>query len=74
MYGKLVRKGGFVAFHDIIPGPTECVEGVPKFWKEIRKKFKYREIFKSREQGGYGIGILYKNIKQVNSKRFKNSL
>lgn len=31
MYSPLVRKGGLIAFHDIVPGPLECVGGVPKF-------------------------------------------
>ncbi|KUK16874.1 class I SAM-dependent methyltransferase [Thermococcus sibiricus] len=58
MYSPLVRKGGIIAFHDIVPGPEENVGGVPRFWEEIRKKYKYREIVKSWNQGGYGIGIL----------------
>jgi len=59
MYGKLVKKGGLIAFHDIVPGPVECVGGVPKFWQEIRKRYEYSEIIKNRDQGGCGIGILF---------------
>jgi len=32
MYGPLVRKGGIIAFHDIVPSRYENVGGVPKFW------------------------------------------
>lgn len=61
MYSPLVRKGGLIAFHDIVPGPLECVGGVPKFWNEIKQKYgrdKVIEIVKDWKQGGYGIGVL----------------
>jgi len=31
MYSPLVRRGGIVAFHDIVPRPPENVGGVPRF-------------------------------------------
>ena len=42
MYSPLVKKGGIIAFHDIIPNTTsredaETIE-VPKFWNEIKKE------------------------------------
>jgi len=59
MYCKLVRKGGLMAFHDIVPGPPENVGGVPKFWNEIKHNFDYREIVSEWKQGGCGIGVVY---------------
>jgi len=59
MYSPLVRGGGAVAFHDIVPGPPENVGGVPKFWSEVRNRFKHLEIVKDWSQGGYGIGVLF---------------
>ncbi|ADC66516.1 O-methyltransferase-like protein [Ferroglobus placidus DSM 10642] len=59
MYSPIVRKGGIVAFHDIVPGPEDNVGGVPKFWQEIRERYKYQEIVKDWNHGGYGIGILF---------------
>ena len=59
MYAPLVRRGGVVAFHDIVPGPTESVGGVNKFWLEIRGKYKHMEIVNDWSQGGFGIGVLY---------------
>ena len=59
MYGKLVVKGGVIAFHDIVPGPPESVGGVPKFWNEIKHSFNYVEFVKDWKQGGYGIGVIY---------------
>ena len=59
MYGKLVRKDGIIALHDIVPGPPENVGGVPKFWNEIKHNFGYVELVKNRNQSGCGIGIIY---------------
>jgi cephalosporin hydroxylase len=58
MYSPLVKKG-IIAFHDIVPGPPEYVGGVPKFWGEVKMKYKHLEIVKDWHQGGYGIGVIY---------------
>ena len=51
MYSPLVRKGGIIAFHDIVPFgyPT-----VYKFWNEVKEKYEYLEIIKNRNQNCYG--------------------
>jgi len=59
MYSSLVRKGGIIVFHDIVPGPPEYAGFVSKFWREIKIKHRYMEIVESWSQNGYGIGILY---------------
>lgn len=64
MYSPLVKKGGIIAFHDIIPNTTshedaETIE-VPKFWNEIMQEYIFEEFIESSEQGNMGIGILYK--------------
>lgn len=59
MYSPLVRKGGIIAFHDIVPGPPGNVGGVPRFWSEVKKDYKHLEIVKDWRQGGYGIGVLF---------------
>lgn len=58
MYSPLVRKGGLVAFHDIVrhPPQTECE--VDRFWAEIRTHYRHREIIKDPSQGWAGIGVL----------------
>ena len=48
-----------VVFHDIVPGPEHNVGGVPKFWQEVKMKYRYVEIVKDWNQGGYGLGILF---------------
>jgi predicted O-methyltransferase YrrM len=57
MYSPLVREGGIVAFHDIVPGPEEFVGGVPEFWKRIRDSSS-SELVEDWGQGGCGIGVL----------------
>ena len=59
MYNSLVGKGGLIAFHDIVPGPSENVGGVPRFWSEIKPSFSYVELVKDWKHGGCGIGIVY---------------
>jgi predicted O-methyltransferase YrrM len=57
MYSPLVRSGGFVALHDIVPGPEEAVGGVPDFWQRIKQEDSL-EFVEDWNQGGYGIGLL----------------
>jgi predicted O-methyltransferase YrrM len=58
MYSPLVAKDGIVAFHDIVPGRPEDVGGVPRFWNEVKVRFRSQEFVKSFDQGGSGIGVL----------------
>jgi predicted O-methyltransferase YrrM len=57
MYAPLVRNGGLVAFHDIVPGPSEAVGGVPAFWEQIRREDSLQFVA-DWEQGCCGIGAL----------------
>lgn len=59
MYGPLVKKGGLIAFHDIVDGPSKFVGGVPEFWQEIKPRYRHEEFVKDWSQGGLGIGVLY---------------
>ena len=59
MYRPLVKPGGVICFHDIVPGIKEHVGGVPKFWKDINSKFSTQEIVDKWDQGGFGIGIIF---------------
>jgi predicted O-methyltransferase YrrM len=59
IYGPLVRKGGIIAFHDIVLGSSACVGGVPRFWNKIKPNYTHVEIVKNWKQGGFGIGVLY---------------
>ncbi len=60
MYYPLVKHGGLVCFHDIVPGEKIHVGGAPDFWKEISNQYQTREIVDNWNQGGFGIGIIFK--------------
>lgn len=67
MYSPLVRAGGIIAFHDIVPDYAHSrgvVTGrrtgeVPEFWKSIRDQYRYLELIEDPSQDGFGIGVLY---------------
>ena len=60
-YKKLLNPGGVIALHDV---RSNLVLGVPKFWKELKNKYKSSWIFKEFFDPGHmmecGIGILFK--------------
>lgn len=63
MYSQLVRKGGIIAFHDILPHDKrhdpDGLVGVHRFWQEIKQTYKYVEIINDKGQGWAGIGVVY---------------
>jgi cephalosporin hydroxylase len=67
LYSPLVRAGGIIVFHDIVPdfktrygiGTSSDVGGVPQFWEELKASHgEVEEIVEDTEQDGFGIGIL----------------
>lgn len=68
MYAPLVRGGGIVAFHDIVPDfrmrygtPTGSDVGqVPQFWSDLKSQLSaYEEFIEDADQDGYGIGVVH---------------
>ena len=67
IYAPLVRSGGVIAFHDIVPlksggdSTTANPGNVPKFWEELKIRFPNRthEFIRDREQSGCGIGVIH---------------
>lgn len=66
-YSPLVRPGGLIVFHDIVPDfktrygieTSSDVGGVPQFWEELKASYsEAEEIIEDTEQDGFGIGIL----------------
>jgi len=56
MYSQLVKPGGIIAFHDI----AEKEEGGGhRFWNEIKKSYKHKEILLSKDKEK-GIGVILK--------------
>lgn len=60
-YAPLVREGGLIAFHDIVPGDRAGVGGVPRFWAEVKNGREVSEYVRDWNQGGLGIGVLVQN-------------
>lgn len=58
-YRRFVADDGFIAFHDIVPGPPENVGGVPEFWRKIEQQHPTDVIVNDWNQGGYGIGLVH---------------
>ena len=58
LYSPLVRSTGWIAFHDIVPGPAEFVGGVPQFWCELKRNHEAHEFIANHEQQGLGIGLI----------------
>ena len=59
MYSKLVKKGGIIAFHDIVKVPLTSGCRVYKFWDEIKSGYEYIEIIEDIKQEWAGIGLIY---------------
>jgi hypothetical protein len=57
MYGPLVRPGGLIAFHDILPRPDLPDIQVHRFWREIKNSHDTVEFIGTEESGKKVIGI-----------------
>jgi cephalosporin hydroxylase len=57
MYKPLIKKGGIIAVHDIVP--IKNIEyNVEKFWNEIKDMYDYEEIVEDWNQNLAGFGII----------------
>ena len=59
MYGRLVKRGGIIALHDICPHPPETGCEVNRFWDGIKQVYQHGAIVKNCKQGWAGIGVIY---------------
>jgi len=72
MYHHLVRDGGLIALHDIMPDQREkhgrttgpYSGGVPKLWSKIKPAYPHHEFVGSADQEGFGIGAIEYSAKQ----------
>lgn len=72
MYAPLVRKGGMIAFHDIVTHKSGTQCEVERFWNEIKQEYRHREFVERPSAGGVpfavtgapmetsGLGVLFK--------------
>jgi predicted O-methyltransferase YrrM len=59
-YGPMVRPGGIIGFHDILPRSDLPSIQINRFWKEVREKYNTREIIGPDESGRkIGIGLIH---------------
>jgi cephalosporin hydroxylase len=60
-YAPMVRSGGIIAFHDILPRADQPDIEVWRFWGEIKHHHRHREFIESGDQRRrIGIGLVYK--------------
>jgi len=59
-YNPLVRKGGIIAFHDIVQHPLGSKCQMVRFWSEIKKRYDYKEFVEDWQQNWAGIGVIKK--------------
>ncbi|MBW1798178.1 MAG: class I SAM-dependent methyltransferase, partial [Deltaproteobacteria bacterium] len=65
-YGPLVRPGGIIVFHDILPCPELPEIQVFRFWREVREKYNTKEIIGPEGSGKrVGIGLIHVDEKFV---------
>jgi predicted O-methyltransferase YrrM len=57
-YRSLVRPGGLIAFHDVLPSRFDPHIGVAKLWAELKERHQTIEIVEDYDQGAFGLGIL----------------
>jgi cephalosporin hydroxylase len=72
MYGPLVRRGGMIAFHDIVTHKRDTRCEVERFWNEIKGQYQHREFVERPAPGTMpvavtgapmetsGLGVLFK--------------
>jgi cephalosporin hydroxylase len=68
MFSPLVRPGGIIGFHDIVPDfktrfgiqTISDVGEVPAFWNKLKDSgYRTQEFIDDPEQDGFGIGVLH---------------
>lgn len=55
-YSTLVRPGGLIALHDIVPSHKD---GVEPFWREIKDRYRTSEFIHRPEKSWGGIGVIF---------------
>lgn len=57
-YAPLVRPGGVVALHDIVPNRVETTSQVDRFWREVKEGRSVKELVADWDQSWAGIGVI----------------
>jgi predicted O-methyltransferase YrrM len=61
LYNQLVRTGGLIAFHDIVPNKKHPDINVHLFWAEVKRQRRVNELVdaNSLEESWGGIGVVH---------------
>lgn len=59
LWSPLVRPGGIILFHDILPHTKVAHCEVDRLWKELKSKYRHTEFIADPQQGWAGIGALF---------------
>ena len=59
MYSPLVKKGGLIAFHDIVEKQPTPMNQVYYFWEKLKPSVKHEEFVNDHNQTGFGIGLIH---------------
>jgi hypothetical protein len=63
LYSPLVRPGGLIAFHDILPHPSVPECEVELLWRELKEHHRHVEFLEPEDDRGWGqwggIGVLF---------------
>jgi len=58
LWSPLVRPGGLVLFHDILPHKHVAHCEVDQLWNELKSQYRHEEFIANPEQGWAGIGVI----------------
>jgi predicted O-methyltransferase YrrM len=59
LWSPLVRPGGIILFHDILPHSSIAHCEVDRLWNELKTRFRHLEFIHDPHQGWAGIGALF---------------
>jgi predicted O-methyltransferase YrrM len=60
LYRPLLAPGGMIVMHDILPNRFDAEIDVAPFWEEVKREYAHtRELIEDREQGVFGIGLVF---------------
>jgi predicted O-methyltransferase YrrM len=59
LWSPLVRPGGIILFHDILPHTQVAHCEVDRLWNELKAHYRYQEFIHDPKQGWAGIGAVF---------------
>ncbi|WP_337190544.1 class I SAM-dependent methyltransferase [Tsuneonella aeria] len=70
LYSPLLAPGGMIVMHDILPNRFDAEITVAPFWAEVQRRYPHtRELVEDRDQGVFGIGLVFPDGEQAAATR-----